>query len=48
MDELRITIENRIEAYEDIIKGIDKDNKFRAEYEAKVEELKIILNQMGC
>ena len=28
--------------------GIDKDNKFRAEYEAKVEELKIILNQMGC
>ena len=31
MDELKITIENRIEAYEDIIKGIDKDNKFRAE-----------------
>ena len=48
MDELKITIENRIEAYEGIIKRIDKDNKFRAEYEAKVEELKIILNQMGC
>ena len=45
MDELRITIENRIEAYEDIIKGIDKDNKFRPEYEAKVEELKIILRK---
>ena len=48
MDELKTTIENRIKVYEDIIKGIDKDNKFRAEYEAKVEELKIILNQMGC
>lgn len=48
MDELKKTIENRIEVYEDIIKGIDKGNKFRSEYEAKVEELKIILNQMGC
>ena len=48
MEELRLKMEARLEAYENLINGLDKDNKFRLEYEAKAQELKQLLNEMGC
>ena len=34
--------------YESLINGLEEDNKFKTEYEAKAEELKQLLNGMGC
>ena len=48
MEELKLKMKARLEAYEDLIKGLDKDNKFRLEYEAKAEELRHLLSGMGC
>lgn len=48
MEELRLKMEARLEAYESLINGLDKDNKFISEYEAKAQELKQLLNEMGC
>ncbi len=48
MEDLKLKIEARLEVYEGLIKDLDKDNKFKPEYEAKVEELKRLLSEMGC
>ena len=51
MEELRLKMEARLEAYENLINELvklDKGNKFISEYEAKAQELKQLLNEMGC
>jgi nitrate/TMAO reductase-like tetraheme cytochrome c subunit len=48
MEELKIKMEARLEVYESLINAFDEDNKFKTEYEAKAEELKQLLNEMGC
>ena len=48
MEELKIKMEAKLEVYESLISGLENDNKFKAEYEAKAEEIKQLLNEMGC
>ena len=48
MEELKLKMEAKLEAYESLINGLEEDNKFKTEYEAKAEELKQLLNKMGC
>ena len=48
MEELKLKMEARLEVYESLINGLEDDNKFKAEYKAKAEELKQLLNEMGC
>jgi len=40
---LKERIEARIEAYEEMVIGLGNENKFKAEYQAKIEELKKVL-----
>jgi nitrate/TMAO reductase-like tetraheme cytochrome c subunit len=48
MEELKLKMEAKLEVYESLINGLEEDNKFKTEYEAKAEELKQLLNEMGC
>ena len=48
MEELRLKMEAKLEVYESLIEGMAEDNIFKSEYEAKAEELKQLLNEMGC
>ena len=48
MEELRLKMEAKLEVYENLIEGMAEDNIFKSEYEAKAEELKQLLNEMGC
>ena len=41
-------LQAKLEVYESLINGLEEDNKFKTEYEAKAEELKQLLNEMGC
>ena len=48
MEELKLKMEAKLEVYESLINELEEDNKFKTEYEAKAEELKQLLNEMGC
>ena len=48
MEELKLKMEARLEVYESLINELEEDNKFKAEYQAKAEELKQLLSGMGC
>jgi hypothetical protein len=43
---LKDRIEARIEAYEEMVIGLSNENKFKAEYQAKIEELKKVLSMI--
>ena len=38
MKELKLKMEAKLEVYKSLINGLEDDNKFKAEYEAKAEE----------
>ena len=48
MEELKLKMEAKLEVYESLINVLEEDNEFKTEYEAKAEELKQLLNEMGC
>ena len=48
MEELRIKMEARLEVYESFINGFSEDNMFKSEYEAKAQEIRELLKEMGC
>ena len=48
MEELRLKMEAKLEVYESLIEGIEEDNIFKSEYEARAEELRYLLKEMGC
>ena len=43
---LKERIEARIEAYEDMARGLGNENIFKVEYQAKIKELKAILSMI--
>jgi len=43
---LRDRIEARIEAYEDMARGLSSENTFKIEYQAKIKELKAVLSMI--
>ena len=43
---LRERIEARIEAYEDMARGLSNENIFKVEYQAKIKELKAVLSMI--
>ena len=43
---LKERIETRIEVYEDMARGLSDKNIFKAEYQAKIEELKKVLSMI--
>ena len=48
MEELKLKMEARLEAYESLAKGVEEDSPFKIEYEAKAEEIRQLLAEMGC
>ena len=46
MDMMKERIQNKIEAYEDILKGLSEGNIFIKEYEDKIEALKTTLSML--
>ena len=43
---LKERIEARIEVYEEMVIGLSNENKFKAEYQDKIEELKKVISMI--